>query len=67
MVVWNVPVILLQATTEGLTLVASRRSGTGYKCVVYNTAYRKRPFNVQVRFPWLTLSIMGPSQQRPSG
>jgi hypothetical protein len=38
-----------QAAMEGLTLVASRRSGTGYKCVVYNTAYRKRPYNVQVK------------------
>eukprot|EP00966_Prymnesium_polylepis_P152313 3517938-Prymnesium_polylepis.1 len=45
------------ALIEGLTLVSSRRSGTGYKCVVYNTAYRKRPYNVQVREAGRTIRL----------
>eukprot|EP00327_Prymnesium_parvum_P014399 CAMPEP_0113244900 /NCGR_PEP_ID=MMETSP0008_2-20120614/8649_1 /TAXON_ID=97485 /ORGANISM="Prymnesium parvum" /LENGTH=556 /DNA_ID=CAMNT_0000092551 /DNA_START=94 /DNA_END=1764 /DNA_ORIENTATION=+ /assembly_acc=CAM_ASM_000153 len=45
------------AEREGLTLVVSRRSGTGYKCVVYNTAYRRKPFNVQVRESGRTIRL----------
>ena len=45
------------AMVEGLTLVVSRRSGTGFKCVVYNTAYRKRPYNVQVRESGRTIRL----------
>ena len=40
---------LRTAQEEGLRLVPSRKSGTGYKCVVYNSAFGARPFNVQVR------------------
>ena len=38
-----------RARDEGLHLVRSIRSRTGFKCVAYNPAYRKRPFKVQVR------------------
>lgn len=50
-------VALQAAADEGLTLVASRRSGTGFKCVVYNTAYRRRPYNVQIREAGRTIRL----------